>query len=131
MPQVGPLEILVVAVIALIVFGPEKLPDLARRVGKTAAELRRLADEAREEFQVEFDLGAQEDDEIDDLGAAEGGDEIDGLGAAEGADEIDDFESTEGADEDGLADGAEPPASAPVPSSAHAPPRKDASEDEG
>ena len=107
MPQVGPLEILVVAVIALIVFGPEKLPDLARRVGKTAAELRRLADEAREEFQVEFDLGAQEDDEIDDLGAAEGG------------------------DEDGLADGAEPPASAPVPSSAHAPPRKDASEDEG
>ena len=119
MPQVGPLEILVVAVIALIVFGPEKLPDLARRVGKTAAELRRLADEAREEFQVEFDLGAQEDDEID------------GLGAAEGGDEIDDFESTEGADEDGLADGAEPPASAPVPSSAHAPPRKDASEDEG
>jgi sec-independent protein translocase protein TatB len=106
-PQVGPLEILVVAVIALIVFGPDKLPDIARRVGKTAAELRRLADEAREEFQVEFDLGAQEDDEFDDIEVSEGG------------------------DEDALADGAEPHPSAPVPSSGQAPPRKDAPEDEG
>jgi Tat protein translocase TatB subunit len=130
-PQVGPLEILVVAVIALIVFGPEKLPDLARRVGRTAAELRRLADEAREEFQVEFDLGAEEDDEIDGFDATDGADETDDFDPAQGAGEIDGFEVAEGAGEDGLAEGAEPPASAPVPSSAQAPPRKDASEDEG
>ena len=33
MPQVGPLEILVVLVVALVVFEPSKLPQLGRRVG--------------------------------------------------------------------------------------------------
>jgi sec-independent protein translocase protein TatB len=61
-PQIGPLEILLVAVIALIVLGPEKLPDMARKVGRTASELRRIANEAREEFRADFDLG-EEDDE--------------------------------------------------------------------
>lgn len=57
------MEILLVAVIALIVFGPEKLPDLARRVGKTAAELRRIAQDAKEEFQADLDVNDEEDDE--------------------------------------------------------------------
>jgi sec-independent protein translocase protein TatB len=60
-PQIGPLEILVVAVVALIVFGPEKLPDLARKVGRTATELRRIANEAKAEFQTDFSL--DDDDE--------------------------------------------------------------------
>jgi sec-independent protein translocase protein TatB len=59
-PQIGPLEILVVAVVALIVFGPEKLPDLARKVGRTASELRRIANEAKAELQTDLSL---EDDE--------------------------------------------------------------------
>jgi Tat protein translocase TatB subunit len=49
-PQIGPLEILVVAVIALIVFGPDKLPDMARSLGRAASELRRMATEVRDEF---------------------------------------------------------------------------------
>jgi sec-independent protein translocase protein TatB len=61
-PSIGPLEILVVAMIALIVFGPERLPDLARRVGRATAELRRMATEVREEFQAELDLD-EEDEE--------------------------------------------------------------------
>jgi sec-independent protein translocase protein TatB len=60
-PQIGPLEVILVAVIALIVFGPEKLPELARKVGKTAAELRRIANEAKEEFRADIDL--EEDEE--------------------------------------------------------------------
>jgi sec-independent protein translocase protein TatB len=60
-PQIGPLEVLLVAVIALIVFGPEKLPELARKVGKTAAELRRIANEAKEEFQADIDLDEDEE----------------------------------------------------------------------
>lgn len=51
MPQIGPLEILVVAVIALIVFGPQRLPDIARSIGKTVADLRRTASEFRSEFE--------------------------------------------------------------------------------
>lgn len=50
MPQVGPLELIVVALVALIVFGPDKLPEVARTVGRTINELRRQAAEVRGEF---------------------------------------------------------------------------------
>lgn len=40
--SVGPLEILVILVLALLVFGPNKLPELARTVGGAMRELRRL-----------------------------------------------------------------------------------------
>jgi TatA/E family protein of Tat protein translocase len=40
--NVGPLEILVILVIALLIFGPNRLPELARTVGKGMAEMRRL-----------------------------------------------------------------------------------------
>ena len=55
MPQVGPMEILVVAMIALIVFGPEKLPGILRSVGKTIGELRRMATEVTEDFRSGLD----------------------------------------------------------------------------
>lgn len=60
MPQLSPLEILVVATIALIVFGPEKLPQIARTIGRGASELRRMASEVKDEFQVGLDI---DDDE--------------------------------------------------------------------
>ncbi|HUC00251.1 MAG TPA: twin-arginine translocase TatA/TatE family subunit [Solirubrobacterales bacterium] len=34
MPNIGPLEIGIVLVIALIVFGPKKLPELGKSLGK-------------------------------------------------------------------------------------------------
>jgi sec-independent protein translocase protein TatA len=40
--SVGPLEILVILILALLVFGPNKLPELARTVGGAMRELRRL-----------------------------------------------------------------------------------------
>jgi Tat protein translocase TatB subunit len=61
MPSIGPLEILVVAVVALIVFGPERLPDIARTVGRTASNLRRMASEVREEFE----FGLDDDDDLE------------------------------------------------------------------
>lgn len=38
--QVGPLEVVVVAIIALLVLGPSRLPDAARAVGKGMREFR-------------------------------------------------------------------------------------------
>jgi Tat protein translocase TatB subunit len=58
MPEIGPLEILVVAVVALLVFGPEKLPEMARTVGRTISDLRRTAQEMRDEFST----GLEDDD---------------------------------------------------------------------
>lgn len=42
MPQIGPLEIAVVLLIALLVFGPNRLPDLARQAGGFMRELRKI-----------------------------------------------------------------------------------------
>lgn len=40
MPNVGPLEILLVLIVALIVFGPKKLPDLGHSLGKGIREFK-------------------------------------------------------------------------------------------
>ena len=59
MPQVGPLEILVVAALALIVFGPQKLPEMTRKAGRALGELRRMASDVRDEFE----MGLEDEDE--------------------------------------------------------------------
>jgi Tat protein translocase TatB subunit len=56
MPQVGPLEILIVAVIALIVFGPQKLPEIARTAGRFLNQLKSMANEVRSEFSAGLDV---------------------------------------------------------------------------
>jgi sec-independent protein translocase protein TatA len=40
MPNVGPLELIVVLVIALIVLGPKRLPEVGRSVGKGMREFK-------------------------------------------------------------------------------------------
>jgi len=50
MPSLGPAEILVVLVIALLVFGPNKLPDVAKQAGKAFQELRRVQQHLRSEI---------------------------------------------------------------------------------
>lgn len=41
--NVGGGEVIVIMLIALIVLGPQRLPDAARQIGKTMGELRRLS----------------------------------------------------------------------------------------
>ena len=43
MGNIGGPEILVIFIVALIVLGPNKLPDAARQVGKAMAEIRRVS----------------------------------------------------------------------------------------
>jgi sec-independent protein translocase protein TatA len=40
MPNIGPLEIIVVLIIALVVFGPKRLPELGRSMGKGMREFK-------------------------------------------------------------------------------------------
>ena len=42
MPQLGPAEILVILLVALLVFGPKRLPEVGRQVGRGMRELRKL-----------------------------------------------------------------------------------------
>lgn len=48
----GWLEVGALAVIALLVFGPEKLPQAAAQAGKTLRNLRRMANNARDDLQA-------------------------------------------------------------------------------
>ena len=43
MLNIGPAELLVVLVVALLVLGPNKLPDAARQVGRAIGEMRKLS----------------------------------------------------------------------------------------
>ena len=40
MPNVGPLEIAIVLVIVLVVFGPKRLPELGKSIGKGIREFK-------------------------------------------------------------------------------------------
>ena len=42
--QVGPLELLVVGIIALLVLGPQRLPDAAKALGRGVREFRSALD---------------------------------------------------------------------------------------
>lgn len=63
---VGLPEFAVIAVIAIFVFGPDKLPDLARQAGRMARQVRQMARNARDELREE--LGPEYSDlELRDL----------------------------------------------------------------
>ncbi len=49
-PGIGGLEYLIIAVVALIVVGPERLPAMLRQLGKWVAQMRRMANEFRSSF---------------------------------------------------------------------------------
>ncbi len=41
--MVGPFEIILVLIVALVVLGPNRLPEVARQVGRAVTELRRIS----------------------------------------------------------------------------------------
>lgn len=58
MPNLGPTELIVILVIALLVFGPRRLPDLGRSVGRGLREFKKARDEVTGAIKLETkDLG--------------------------------------------------------------------------
>ena len=51
---VGLPEFAVIAVVAVIVFGPDRLPDLARQAARIVRQLRAVANDARDELRAEL-----------------------------------------------------------------------------
>ena len=47
---IGPEELVLLLIIALIVLGPERMPKVARDIGRVVGDLRRTSDQLREEF---------------------------------------------------------------------------------
>jgi len=59
--NIGPTELIVILVIALIVFGPKRLPEIGRTMGKSLRELRKATEDIKGTF-----TGSLDDDEIED-----------------------------------------------------------------
>jgi len=51
---VGLPELAVIAFVAVLVFGPDKLPEFARQAGRMARQLRQFAHQARDELREEL-----------------------------------------------------------------------------
>src|SRR5215207_7390741 len=56
LPSLGMPELLFLLVIALIIFGPKKLPDLGRSLGKSIGEFRRASNELKSTLEDEIRL---------------------------------------------------------------------------
>jgi sec-independent protein translocase protein TatA len=61
--SVGPSELILIFIIALLVFGPKKLPEIGRSVGKAIREFKKASDEIK--GRIEDEINASE---IKDIG---------------------------------------------------------------
>ena len=68
---IGLPELIVIMVIALIVIGPNKLPDLAKALGKGVAEFRKAAQDIKDSLALDDELKDAKDDLIDSFGNIE------------------------------------------------------------
>jgi sec-independent protein translocase protein TatA len=59
MGSIGMPEMLVILVIALIIFGPRKLPELGKSLGKSLAEFKRASNDLRNTLEEEIKVEEQ------------------------------------------------------------------------
>ena len=104
--NIGPAELMVIFVLALLVFGPKKLPEVSRQIGRGIREFRRASDQIQGEIQGALNL--DDDDEASDDASGEASDDATTISAnghsADSAKSVP--EATDGAgQDDGNADG--------------------------
>jgi Tat protein translocase TatB subunit len=54
LPSLGMMELVIIMVVALIIFGPRRLPDLGRSLGKSIGEFRRASNELKSTLEEEI-----------------------------------------------------------------------------
>ncbi|HEV3141721.1 MAG TPA: TatA/E family twin arginine-targeting protein translocase [Vicinamibacterales bacterium] len=62
--SIGMPEMLIILIIALIIFGPRKLPELGRSLGKSLAEFKKASNELRNTLEEEIRIEEQRDKEV-------------------------------------------------------------------
>jgi sec-independent protein translocase protein TatA len=64
MGSLGMQEIIVIFVLALIIFGPRKLPDLGKSLGKSIAEFKKASNELKQTWEEEVRVEKEKISEI-------------------------------------------------------------------
>lgn len=62
--SIGGTELLVIMVIALLIFGPRKLPELGRSIGKGLSEFKRASNDLRRSLEDEINAEDERDSAI-------------------------------------------------------------------
>jgi len=57
---IGPGELLFILILALIIFGPRRLPEIGRSLGKSIREFRQASQELTEQFRDELQAASEE-----------------------------------------------------------------------
>ena len=68
--NIGLPELMIILVIALLVFGPKKLPEVSRTIGKAIREFKKSTDEIKDKFEEQIraeDFKSLQDDLKKDL----------------------------------------------------------------
>ncbi len=55
MLNIGPQELILVLIIALVVVGPKRLPELGRTIGRGMREFRKMQDDVRDTLKLDLD----------------------------------------------------------------------------
>src|SRR5713226_7771769 len=58
--SIGMPELILIFVVALLVFGPKKLPEIGKSLGKGLAEFKRASDELKKTIEQEIEQGKNE-----------------------------------------------------------------------
>jgi TatA/E family protein of Tat protein translocase len=96
MLDIGIQELLVIMVLALLIFGPDKLPDLGRRLGRAMREFRRASDEFRSTVEQNLQINADHDISPPSPSPVEPQAATPVASVASGSDSVADGSSTEG-----------------------------------
>lgn len=56
MLNIGPQELILVVIVALVVVGPKRLPELGRTIGRAMREFRKIQNDVRDTIRLDMDL---------------------------------------------------------------------------
>ena len=69
--SIGMPELIIIFVIALVIFGPRKLPELGRSLGKSIAEFKRASNELKNTLEEEIRIDEEQRSSVDAVKAGQ------------------------------------------------------------